>query len=437
MTPLFTPVAFDKSAVNPLLRLSQKGFFATLIMAIFPAQQALAAAGRVEFAIGNTVALAADGSERALLKGSEISAGDIVKTTDGRAQLRFLDGGYISLQPNTEFKVEEYNYAGKADGSELGIFKLIKGGLRAITGSIGKANKQAYRMNTPVATIGIRGTEWLSQYDGQKLLVQVGGGAVFLENGAGNLVIYSGQTAVVNGLNVSPEYSNDPLKVTANAYQKSNNLRFEDVTPAQDNLFVVGDLREDDGINTSLVEGEDLVLDAAYYLRQDLTQDNLLQLANLDAKAEYKGNTSLTFTNANGVAEGDAAVGLYVNFASLNVTSDIKVNFTSGTAIPIGAVLTAKADGGFLQNSAGCPCLGSVVGLSQSTDSNSFVLSQNIPGTTPIQLTTNGSFSPTSVQLGSKINKAEIAFNVNIGGNYNLSAIGNASLVGNIVTTPP
>lgn len=430
MTPLFTPVAFNKSLANPLLRLSQKGFFATLIMAIFPAQQALAAAGRVEFAIGNTVALAADGSERALLKGSEISAGDIVKTTDGRAQLRFLDGGYISLQPNTEFKVEEYNYAGKADGSELGIFKLIKGGLRAITGSIGKANKQAYRMNTPVATIGIRGTEWLSQYDGQKLLVQVGSGAVFLENGAGNLVIYSGQTAVVNGLNASPEYSNDPLNVTAN--KQNPNQTFEDEKPAEDNVFVAGDVRDETGSNTSLIglDDDSVSLDAAFYLTQDTTATNLAQLANLNAEAKYTGSTNLIFTNAaSSTADANAVLGLFVNFADLSARSDIKVTFVGGF-IPSGAVINATATGGVLQASSGCECFGDIFGLSSAD----FNLSYTTGGTTVN--VTNGYYSPNNVSLGSKINQAQIGFDIGIqGGPYVSDASGLANVVGKIVTT--
>ena len=417
---------------NALLRLSRKGFYATLVMALFPAQQAFAAAGRVEFAIGNAVALAADGTQRPLSKGTEISAGDIVKTTDGRAQLRFLDGGYISLQPNTEFKVEDYNYSGKADGSELGIFKLIKGGLRAITGSIGKANKQAYRMNTPVATIGIRGTEWLSQYDGEKLLVQVGSGAVFLENGAGNLVIYSGQTAVVNGLNASPEYSNDPLNVTAN--KQNPNQTFEDAKPAEDNLFVAGDVRNENGTNTSLASlNDDVFLDATYYLTQDTTVSNLAQLANLNAEAKYTGNTDVTFSGYGGsvVGLGDAALSLFVNFADLSARSDVKVTFGSGAPIPAGSIITASATGGTLQTSADCDCnLGGINGLSGASFNFTY---SNSGGTTVTS--TNGYYSPYNVGLGSKINQATIHFDIGIyGGTYDSTASGVASVAGNIVT---
>src|SRR5690606_5375131 len=144
-----------------------------------------------------------------------IEQGDTVQTTDsGRAQLRFSDGGYISLQPNTQFRVDEYNYEGKTDGKEKGFFSLLKGGLRAITGAVGHTNKENYRVNTPVATIGIRGTEFLAQYDG-KLLVKVGNGAVFMSNSIGNLVLFSGQSGEVSDENSQPEYSNEEPSVTA------------------------------------------------------------------------------------------------------------------------------------------------------------------------------------------------------------------------------
>jgi hypothetical protein len=155
-----------------LYQMTHQAWLAGLISAAF-STGALAAAGQIEFAVGNVTAQNPSGNSRPLSKGNEFDAGDTIQTRDGRVQLRFSDGGYISLQPNTEFKIEDYSFNGKADGSEKGFFSLVKGGLRAITGAIGHgANKNAYQVNTPVATIGIRGTEYLAQFD-NKLLVKV------------------------------------------------------------------------------------------------------------------------------------------------------------------------------------------------------------------------------------------------------------------------
>lgn len=179
------------------------------------------AAAKVEFVIGNVTATGGDGQPRILTKGLEINSGDTIKTAEkGRAQLRFGDGGYISLQPNTVFRVDEYSYNGKTDGSEKGFYSLVKGGLRAITGAIGHVNKSNYRVNTPVATIGIRGTEFLAQYN-DKLLVKVGNGAVFMSNSTGDLVLFSGQSGEVSGEGGKPQYSNEQPTVTAAGPQGS------------------------------------------------------------------------------------------------------------------------------------------------------------------------------------------------------------------------
>jgi len=96
--------------------------------------------------------------DRQLAIGSPIYSSDQLNSFDNAyATLVFRDGGRITLQANSEFKVSEYqfNQSGKEDRA---IFRLITGGLRALTGTIGKTNKAAYQVDTAVASIGIRGT---------------------------------------------------------------------------------------------------------------------------------------------------------------------------------------------------------------------------------------------------------------------------------------
>ena len=54
--------------------------------------------------------------------------GDTIVTGDGRAQIRFTDGSLVSLRPNSQFRIDEYNYPGAPDGTEKGFFSLLKGG---------------------------------------------------------------------------------------------------------------------------------------------------------------------------------------------------------------------------------------------------------------------------------------------------------------------
>jgi hypothetical protein len=142
---------------NHLPLLSRSGVLLALISAGF-AGEAGAAAARVDFAVGSATVQGSDGRERPLVKGIELDKGDTVRTNDGRTQLRFTDGSYVSLQPNTEFGIKEYNFDGKTDGSEQGFFSLVKGAMRTVTGAIGRVNRNRYQIATPTATIGIRGT---------------------------------------------------------------------------------------------------------------------------------------------------------------------------------------------------------------------------------------------------------------------------------------
>ncbi len=104
-----------------------------------------------------------DGSMLALAERSSVFVGDVISTErDSYAQLRFTDGGQVTLRPNTQLKIETYTYEeGRPDRDSLAM-QLFKGGLRSLTGLIGKrtTNRNAYRMVTSTATIGIRGTDY-------------------------------------------------------------------------------------------------------------------------------------------------------------------------------------------------------------------------------------------------------------------------------------
>ena len=142
-------------------KLKKSAALAAIITAALPIS-AFGAAGRIDFAIGDVQAIGADGQERVLRKGSAVNTGDLITTAGGaRAHIRFTDGAYVSLKPNTHFRVEDYAFEKQAQPAQRrGFFSLLRGGLRTITGLIGSINRNSYRMNTPVATIGIRGTHY-------------------------------------------------------------------------------------------------------------------------------------------------------------------------------------------------------------------------------------------------------------------------------------
>ena len=183
---------------------------AALLAAIagaYPVIGYCAPAAQVDFAVGNVTAVGSNGQSRALSIGAQIEQGDTVNTNGGRAQLRFTDGAYVSLQPESQFRIDQYRFDGKTDGNEKGFFSLLKGGLRTITGLVGRSNKANYQVSTTVATIGIRGTEYTIQY-GQSITGTVGEGQIEVCNGAGCLSVTNGESYYVQGQEIKPVLTN-------------------------------------------------------------------------------------------------------------------------------------------------------------------------------------------------------------------------------------
>ena len=178
------------------LRMNRRAVIWALLCVTFTGN-ALASAGRIDFSIGGVVATRPDGRQRPLIKGAELQNGDTIHTNNGRAQIRFPDGAYVSLQPNTVFGVKEYNYNGKPDGTERGFFSLLKGAVRAVTGLIGRVHHNAFAIKTPTATVGIRGTGGLIEVlpDGSTL-IRGSSGIWTLSNPSGSIDVPAGTSGL-------------------------------------------------------------------------------------------------------------------------------------------------------------------------------------------------------------------------------------------------
>ena len=107
--------------------------------------------------------------ERPLSLGKPLYNSDSISSEkDSYALLVFPDGQKITLQANSEMDIKQYNYQIKGKKDQV-LLRLANGGLRALTGSIGKNDHKAYTLDTPVATIGIRGSGGDTDTDGTSL----------------------------------------------------------------------------------------------------------------------------------------------------------------------------------------------------------------------------------------------------------------------------
>lgn len=177
-------------------------------------------AGSVTHLSGTISAKRADGSTRLLSINSEIREGDELTTQhDTYARLRFADGGEVVMRPETTLQINNYAYdAGRPAGDNV-VLGLLRGGLRAITGLVGKRNRDAYKVRTSTATIGIRGTHFgallcandcagVATVSGQPpengLHVDVASGAVIVANGGGERLLDAGQFGFVRDAATAP-----------------------------------------------------------------------------------------------------------------------------------------------------------------------------------------------------------------------------------------
>lgn len=137
----------------------------TLAVIATMADAAEEAAGRIGYMSGALVAQRTDGTVKVLAPKSEVYAGDMLITArDSYAQVKMNDGSLMTLRPNSNLRIEAFQFRQEAPQADNAVFRLLKGGFRTVTGFIGKrGNPDAYKLRAATATIGIRGTDFSSR----------------------------------------------------------------------------------------------------------------------------------------------------------------------------------------------------------------------------------------------------------------------------------
>lgn len=114
---------------------------------------------RVALVTGTLEATNQEGIVRKVVRGGPIYEKELLETRKRSfAVLAFQDETRVTMRPNTQFQVEEFSPEPYAEAEERVLLKLFKGGLRALTGLIAKKSPNNFKIATPLATIGIRGT---------------------------------------------------------------------------------------------------------------------------------------------------------------------------------------------------------------------------------------------------------------------------------------
>ncbi len=188
-----------------------------LIFFILPVNHSFGkSAGKFIFVNGNVEVKDTSGNSYKAEKGKNINKGETVTCSNrSSAQLRMIDGAFLSIRPNTSLKLDNYRMPDKNKKNGKSIFSLLKGGFRAITGIIGKTDSTSYKVKTPVATIGIRGTDHEPMYIPKPykgtiarykpgLYEKVNSGKTYIKNRTGTITVTANQVAFTPNANVKP-----------------------------------------------------------------------------------------------------------------------------------------------------------------------------------------------------------------------------------------
>lgn len=347
-------------------------------------------AGTANFVFGDVTVRSTNGNNVPLKKGGSVQSGDDILTSTGaQAQIRFSDGGMVAIQPNSQFKLASYadNKDTKTDSF---LVELAKGGMRAITGLIGKRNHDNYKVITSTATIGIRGSSFLISYntDGS-VAVNAEQDAIVVCTNTGCTGLTAGETVVVKDKN------QDPARTTQRTTSEGSvPPPPQSQTVAGNKVYVLNDLQAsfvgvDGAISpvsyaTSNTDGKAaaIIVDASFAAYSDTDPDKTLL-------------KSSTVSSSGG--SGDPYAADYIGWgywasatktASGNITSLQDVHYVVGRPTPL---LQMPTVGTFEYNmlggtaptatTAGTTLVGQLVSASMTVDFGSSYV-QNISTTT-------------------------------------------------------
>ncbi len=137
--------------------------------------------GTVSLVLGKAYLKSADKPQQLIRAGTLIHVSDQVETeANGHVHIQFVDNAYVSVRPDSRLEIVRYDFdATKPEDSSIKL-NLVEGVTRAISGKGAKAARDRFRLNTPIAAIGVRGTDFVVSASGQSVRALVKEGAIVM-----------------------------------------------------------------------------------------------------------------------------------------------------------------------------------------------------------------------------------------------------------------
>ena len=135
---------------------------AMLLALAAPVRAAEAPVGEVSLLIGTARVVHRTGTAEDLRRGSPVLVGDRIETSaNGHVHVRFIDNASVSVRPESVLVVQTYRYSSSEPQLNEVRLNVEQGMSRSISGHATDGDKSRFRLNTPLAAIGVRGTDFI------------------------------------------------------------------------------------------------------------------------------------------------------------------------------------------------------------------------------------------------------------------------------------
>jgi Ca2+-binding RTX toxin-like protein len=238
--------------------------------------------GKVVSIRGDAVAESESG-KRFLTLNSAIHSGEIVQTMEGaHLEIRFADGSLLSQDGDSTIELDDYVYEEDNAGTSQLLFEMTQGAFRMVTGKIAEENPGRFKMASPLATIGIRGTTTVHEIrDGYEThgAEEIHGRALVIEDMQGQLSVITEPQMVtmVTASGIQESRSMTPYELEQ--FQTLSPMSFPQMEYEGDKLPSWNDTDGFDQFQTGDDTQQQLLFqDQVGGLFQDIEEDNTLAL---------------------------------------------------------------------------------------------------------------------------------------------------------------
>ncbi len=258
----------------------------TLCLTLLPLVFALNAAhaetavnvGEVSLVLGKAYIKSGNKQER-------VRAGTIVKVSDeiiteanGHVHIQFVDEALVSVRPDSKLEVQRYDFDAANPANSSIKLNLLEGIARSISGDGAHAARDRFRMNTPIAAIGVRGTDFVVSASSQSVRALVNEGAIVMAPFSSDCLATAFGPCAANAV----ELSQDSLQMVA----IEGDVALPRLMPASDergNLSEAGEIEvaEADTRTEEKTVGSDVYL-------ENVTSLKVAEEANIVASAKPK-----------------------------------------------------------------------------------------------------------------------------------------------------